>query len=50
MRYKNWMHWKEIKKYDGFSDHTLGIVAPVLFALIKKQMNSDEIFIEKHVF
>ena len=43
------INWKEIKKYDGFSDHTLGIVAPILFALIKKQMNSDEIFIEKHV-
>ena len=35
--------------YDGFSDHTLGITAPILFAMLKKQKNAKEIIIEKHV-
>jgi len=43
------INWTELKKFDGFSDHTLGIIAPIVFTLIKKQMNSKEIFIEKHV-
>ena len=43
------INWKEIKNYDGFSDHTLGITAPIIFSLMKKQMNTKEIFIEKHV-
>tara|TARA_Y100000310_G_C20703955_1_gene832907 strand:- start:14052 stop:14783 length:732 start_codon:yes stop_codon:yes gene_type:complete len=43
------INWKQAKTYDGFSDHTLGIIAPIVFALIKKQMKSKEIFIEKHV-
>tara|TARA_Y100001936_G_C16094155_1_gene690039 strand:+ start:10846 stop:11577 length:732 start_codon:yes stop_codon:yes gene_type:complete len=43
------INWKEAKLYDGFSDHTLGITAPIAFALLKKQMKSKEIFIEKHV-
>jgi len=43
------INWKEAKSYDGFSDHTLGITAPIAFALLKKQMKSKEIFIEKHV-
>ena len=30
------INWKEAIKYDGFSDHSLGIVAPFLFALLKK--------------
>ena len=38
-----------MQKYDGFSDHTLGITAPILFATLKKQMNSKQIMIEKHV-
>ena len=29
--------WKEAKKFDGFSDHTMGITAPLIFAVIKKQ-------------
>jgi len=41
--------WKKIKDYDGFSDHTLGITAPIIFAIIKKQKATKEIFIEKHV-
>ena len=43
------INWKEAVKYDGFSDHTLGITAPILFAMLKKQKNTKEIIIEKHV-
>ena len=43
------INWKEAKKFNGFSDHTLGIVASIVFTLIKKQMKAKEIFIEKHV-
>ena len=45
----NKINWKEIKKFNGFSDHTLGITAPVVFAVLKKQLKTKEIFIEKHV-
>ena len=38
-----------MKKFDGFSDHTLGITAPIIFAILKKQLKTKEIFIEKHV-
>jgi sialic acid synthase SpsE len=41
--------WKKIKQYDGFSDHTLGITAPIIFASLKKQKKTKEIIIEKHV-
>ena len=41
--------WKNAIKYDGFSDHTLGIIAPLIFAMLKKQQNTKNIFIEKHV-
>jgi len=41
--------WKKAVKYDGFSDHTSGITAPLLFAILKKQKNSKEIIIEKHI-
>ncbi|MBC8298065.1 MAG: N-acetylneuraminate synthase family protein [Pelagibacterales bacterium] len=43
------INWNEAKKFNGFSDHTLGITASIVFTLIKKQMKSKEIFIEKHV-
>ena len=43
------INWKTAVKFDGFSDHTLGITAPILFATLKKQMNSKQIMIEKHV-
>ena len=36
-------------KFDGFSDHTLGITATLIFAILKKQQNSKNIIIEKHV-
>ncbi len=43
------INWNELKKFDGFSDHTIGITAPIVFAVIKNQINAKEIFIEKHV-
>ena len=43
------INWKELKKFNGFSDHTLGITAPIIFAVMKNQSKSKEIFIEKHV-
>ena len=45
----NKIQWNEAKKYDGFSDHTLGIVAPIIFTIIKKQQKAKNIIIEKHV-
>ena len=45
----NQINWKDAVKYDGFSDHTLGITAPIIFAILKKQQNSKNIIIEKHV-
>ena len=41
--------WKKAIKYDGFSDHTLGIIAPLIFTMLKKQQNTKNILIEKHV-
>ena len=35
--------------YDGFSDHTLGITASLIFAMLKKKQNTKNILIEKHV-
>ena len=43
------INWKELKKFNGFSDHTLGITASIIFAVIKNQIKTKEIFIEKHV-
>ena len=43
------INWIDAVKYDGFSDHTMDIVAPVLFTLLKKQKKSRKIYIEKHV-
>jgi len=41
--------WKQALTFDGFSDHTLGIIAPLIFAAIKKSNNAKYIVIEKHV-
>jgi len=41
--------WKKAVLFDGFSDHTIGITAPIIFTVLKKQKNSKEIMIEKHV-
>jgi sialic acid synthase SpsE len=43
------IQWNEAKKYDGFSDHTLGIIAPIVFTILKKQQGSKHVIIEKHV-
>ena len=45
----NKIDWKEAIKFDGFSDHTLGTTASILFTVFKKRGNSSSIFIEKHV-
>ena len=41
--------WNEAIKYDGFSDHTIGITAPIVFATLKRKQNSKKIIIEKHI-
>ena len=41
--------WKKAIKYDGFSDHSIGIVAPFLFTLLKKERHAKRLIIEKHV-
>ena len=41
--------WISAKKYDGFSDHTMGILAPIVFSILKKQSRTKKIYIEKHV-
>ena len=46
----NEINWKELLKYDFFSDHTIGITMPIAYSLLKKtHMNKQDIFIEKHV-
>ena len=42
------INWSQAMNYDGFSDHTLGITAPILFTILKKQKKSKQILIEKH--
>ena len=43
------INWKNAIKYDGFSDHSIGIVAPFLFGLLKRERFAKRIIIEKHV-
>ena len=43
------INWKKAIKYDGFSDHSIGIVAPFLFGLLKRERFAKRIIIEKHV-
>jgi len=43
------INWTEAKKYDGFSDHTMSLIAPIIFAVLKRQQNAKKIIIEKHV-
>jgi sialic acid synthase SpsE len=45
----NKINWKKALRYDGFSDHTIGLTAPILFTILKKQNGTKHIFIEKHV-
>ncbi len=41
--------WKKALNFDGFSDHTMEIITPILFTMLKKQKNAKNIYIEKHV-
>ena len=41
--------WNEAMKYDGFSDHTIGITAPIVFATLKRNQKTKKIIIEKHI-
>ena len=43
------INWKDAIKFDGFSDHTLGITAPIIFTILKKQLGTKSIIVEKHV-
>lgn len=43
------INWNDAINYDGFSDHTMGITASILFTILKKQKKSKNILIEKHV-
>ena len=45
----NQINWKNAVKYPGFSDHTMGITAPLLYMILEKQKNVKEIIIEKHI-
>ena len=43
------INWGNAIKYDGFSDHTMDILAPIIFTVLKKQKKSKRVYIEKHV-
>jgi len=43
------INWDIALKYDGFSDHTLGITAPIVYTVLKRFQGAKEIIIEKHV-
>ena len=43
------INWNEAKKFEGFSDHTIGITAPLIFAVMKIEKNAKHIIIEKHL-
>ena len=40
--------WNEILNYEFFSDHSLGITIPLVYAIRKKILGNKDIFIEKH--
>ncbi len=42
------INWNEILKYNFFSDHTKGITIPLIYAIMKKSITKNDIFIEKH--
>ncbi len=48
LRYEK-INWNAALKYNGFSDHTLGITAPIVFTTLKKFQGAKKIIIEKHV-
>lgn len=41
--------WKKAVQYDGFSDHTMGITASIIYTVLKRQQGARQILIEKHV-
>ena len=43
------INWNQAVKYNGFSDHTKGIIAPILYSILKKRKNAKLLYIEKHV-
>ena len=43
------INWKKALSFNGFSDHTLGINAAIIFAALKYQTKTKSCFIEKHV-
>ena len=43
------INWKNATQFDGFSDHTLGITAPIIYATLKKYQGFKNIMIEKHI-
>ena len=45
----NKIDWKNATQFDGFSDHTLGITAPIIYATLKKYQGFKNIMIEKHI-
>ena len=42
------INWSEILNYEFFSDHTLDITIPLVYAIRKKILGDSDIFIEKH--
>jgi N,N'-diacetyllegionaminate synthase len=44
----NFIDWNKILNYEFFSDHTIGITIPLVFAIKKKILGENDIFIEKH--
>ena len=43
------INWRNALSFDGFSDHTMGTLAPLTFSILKKKLGAKRIFIEKHV-
>ena len=40
--------WNIVKNYNFFSDHTKGIITPLVYAMLKINNTNENIFIEKH--
>ena len=43
------INWKNAIQFDGFSDHTLGVAAPIIYTTLKKYQGAKNIMIEKHI-
>ena len=43
------INWRNAVQFDGFSDHTLGVSAPIIYTTLKKHNGARNIMIEKHV-